>query len=89
MKHLKHLKNTLATCVFHPSSSGRRRAAVWGTADCGQPATEDGGTTWQRLATLVPGLGPASGGPLSCAAVGERGGEGGRWPPALGCGGDG
>jgi hypothetical protein len=49
-------------------------------ADCDQPAAEDGGTTWQRLATLVPGLGPTTDGPLSCAAVGVRGGEedGGR-----------
>jgi len=42
MKHLKHLKHRLATCVFHLSSSVRR-SAKRGTAGSDQPMTEDGG----------------------------------------------
>jgi hypothetical protein len=33
-------------------------------AGSGQPATGDGGATWQRPATLAPGLGLASDGPF-------------------------
>jgi hypothetical protein len=51
MKHLKYLKNTLATCVFHPSSSEQHRAER-GTAGFGQPAAEDGGTAWLRQLCL-------------------------------------
>ena len=81
---MKHLKHTLA---FHPSS-GRRRAER-GTVGSGQLAALDGGTTWQRPIVHAPSLGPGSDSPLSCTAVGERGGEGGRQPPVLGCDGDG
>jgi hypothetical protein len=82
---MKHLKHTLETCVVRPSSE--RRKADWGTTGSDQPVAKDGGATWQRPAAPLLAAWPhavAS----SCAALSERGGEGGRWPLALGCGGD-
>jgi hypothetical protein len=66
---MKHLKHTLATCIFHPSSA--RRGAEWRTAGFGQPATEDGGAAWQcgqlrlRLACGQPAMAPSP----SCLAT--------------------
>jgi hypothetical protein len=54
MKHLKHLKHALATCVFHPSSE--QRIAERGTAGSGQPAAKDGGTAWQQPVVPTPGM---------------------------------
>ena len=49
MKHLKHLKHKLPTCVFHISSI--QRSSEWGN---GQTAVEDGGDGRWEVTSAKP-----------------------------------
>jgi hypothetical protein len=66
LKQLKHLKHTLATCGFHPSSNDATQSAT--TADFGKPMAEDGRAVWQQPVAPAPSLGSVNDDHLS-------------WPP--------
>jgi hypothetical protein len=69
--HLKHLKHTLTTCVFQPSSV--RHRAELETAGSNQSTTEDGGAAWQSL----PRLCLAWARPMTTPSPGRLGTQGG------------